>query len=949
VRRTHDAGLGAATDSQRTHTRRAFLKRGAAAGVGLSSLNWIPLSPAAAASAGQSLTLGAPNPLVDMPSAVFGGELQYFRMSASSVPARLQLCEQAAFSLIQTYVPWNVHEFIPGQLDFEGKTSPVLPDDHLDEYQDQTPEEELQSGGANGRAGIACNTDLVGFLTECKELGLAVILRPGPFISDEWRNGGLPDWFLDEASPDMYEYGPDGTPLTPGAPNGSYPAANVTGGQTLFYFPSPSYASDYYMSAARQWLVAFAQFAQPWLVTNGGPVVAIQVDDESCFYYRFGPFEVDYNPAMLARYTAETGADAPRAFPGTGGQVGALKPAFDWQAFKGRQVGQFLATLRDDLRESGIDVPINHEMELILAPPADMADDARAVLLNPELYPGGSGPEVMPLIELTAQAARSAQRNHLNVWSAEQDTDVMLSYLLLGEGIIGGIPFDYTDGVADSDVDDRRRLGGALKTAGGLLTHAKRAADVAVVWDNSLTRAPFNSTQYGFRTDVRRTIEQHLPALATLLLRAGLGFDLLDVEAAQPNDFDPAVYPTIFLPATDIIPRAIQLSLVAYVRRGGRLVCCPAPPALDEHLDPCTTLEDACYPERPQTLYPDDAQQIQVLGRPVTAWRGVQTYALSRKATPIATRNGQPCGYSRRLGRGTAVLLGTWLAADSAPGRAGAILESQQISSGSSNASIRAAARALASKRLGAEAAALVTDAPLQGGQPQELIVYDYGNERRGGDVISGGVLAYWDGENVVGMVEVNTTEGGQGASQFPYHPIESSHITAIKALAATTPQVTVSDSRVQARLLSAPSAGTATVMAANRWDTDANAVISVEVDGHRIRLPHTGSLKLPAGTAVLLPIGYELGQGVKIAGATAQLTGAALNAHDVTLELWSPAGGEVTVELPATPTSVAIDGKPIGTGRRADGTVRVRIPAGDHELALAWRQPGRRRRRPGH
>ena len=545
MRRKHDAGLAVPADARGALTRRTFLKRGAAAGAGLSALNWIPLA-AAAVSTGRALTLGPPNPLVALPSAVFGGELQYFRMSAANVPARLQLCQQAAFTVIQTYVPWNVHEFIPGQLDFEGKTQPVLPDDHLDEYQDQTPDEELQSGGAGGRAGILCNTDLAGFLTRCKQLGLAVILRPGPFISDEWRNGGLPDWFLDEAPPDMYEYGPDGTPLTPGVPSGSYPVANVTGGQTLFYFPSPSYASDYYMAAARQWLVAFAEFAQPWLVTNGGPVVAIQVDDESCFYYRFGPFEVDYNPAMLARYTDETGADAPRAWPSASGQVAALKPAFGWQAFKGRVVGQFLAALRDDLRQSGIDVPINHEMELILAPPADMTDDARAVLLNPELYPGGSGPEVMPLIELTAQAARAAQRNRLNVWSAEQDTDVLLSYLLIGEGIIGGIPFDYTDGVADSDVTDRRRLGSALKTAGGLLTHARRTADVAIVWDNSLTRAPFDSAQWGFRTDVRRTIEQHVPALATLLLRAGLAFDFLDVEAARPEDFDPSVYPTIF-------------------------------------------------------------------------------------------------------------------------------------------------------------------------------------------------------------------------------------------------------------------------------------------------------------------------------------------------------------------------------------------------------------------
>jgi hypothetical protein len=894
------------------------------AGAGLSALRWVP-TPAAAVAAPQAITLGPANPLVALPSAVFGGELQYFRMSAADVPTRLALCQEAAFSVIQTYVPWNVHEFIPGQLDFEGRTQPVLPDDHLDEYTDQTPDEELQSGGVNGRAGILCNTDLAGFLTQCKQRGLAVILRPGPFISDEWRNGGLPDWFLDEAPPDMYEYGPDGTPLTPAAPNGSYPVANVTGGQTLFYFPSPSYASDHYLAAARGWLQAFAAFVQPWLVTHGGPVIAVQVDDESCFYYRFGPFEVDYNPAMLARYRAIAGADAPRAWPSPSGRVSELQPAFGWQAFKGRQVGQFLSVLRDDLRAAGVAVPITHEMELILAPPADFADDASATLVNPELYPGGSGPEVMPLIELTAQAARAAQRNRLNMWSAEQDTDVLLSYLLIGEGIIGGIPFDYTDGVANGDVTDRRRLGNALRTAGGVLTHARRKADMAIVWDNTLTRAPFDSQKWGFRTDVRRTIEQHLPALATLLLRAGFGFDLLDVEATRPEDFDPSTYPTIFLAATDILPRAIQQSLIAYVRRGGRLVCMPAPPTLDEQLEPCTALADACYPERPLTLHSEDSQQIQLLGHAVTVWRGVQTYSLLHASTPIATRDGVTCGYSRRVGRGRAVLLGTWLAADCVTGRAGSILEEQQLPSGASNAVITAAAQAMASKRLGARAASLVPDS-LPGGSPQQLLIYEYGNERRGGDIISGGALAYWDGQNVVGMVEVNTTESGRAASQIPYHPIEPAHIAAVQALAATAPHVAVSDSRVQARLLAAPVPGAATVMAANRSDADSQVVLRVALDDRRLRLPSRGSLSLPAGTAVLMPIGYELGHGVTLAHATVQLTGAEVGARSVSLHVWTPAGGEVVVRLP----------------RR---TVRLEVPAGDHTLTLARTKPLRRRR----
>src|SRR5207302_1374298 len=111
-------------------------------------------------------------------------------------------------------------------------------------------------------------------------------------------------------------------------------------------------------------------------------------------------------------------------------------------------------------------------------------------------------------------------------------------------------------------------------------------------------------------------------------------------------------------------------------------------------------------------------------------------------------------------------------------GRAGAILEQQQLPAGSSGAAVIAAARAIAVRRFGADAAALLPDV-LPGGAARELLVYDYGNERRGGEVISGGALAHWDGQNVVGLLEVNTTESGRAAAQIPYHPIQPAHVAA--------------------------------------------------------------------------------------------------------------------------------------------------------------------------
>ncbi len=54
------------------------------------------------------------------------------------------------------YVAWNLHEPIPGHYDFSG----IL--------------------------------DIVEYVKTAQELGLHVIVRPGPYICAEWEMGGLP-------------------------------------------------------------------------------------------------------------------------------------------------------------------------------------------------------------------------------------------------------------------------------------------------------------------------------------------------------------------------------------------------------------------------------------------------------------------------------------------------------------------------------------------------------------------------------------------------------------------------------------------------------------------------------------------------------------------------------------------------------------------------------------
>jgi beta-galactosidase len=867
--------------------------------------------------------------------AVMGAELQYFRMSPSAIPARLALCQQAHYDIIQTYVPWNVHEFTQGRLDWTGQTAPLLLDDHLDEYQLEDPVSELQAGGLQGRFGLAANTNLTQYLEQCQAGGFKMVLRPGPFISDEWANGGLPYWLLLEGDPNMFVYGPDGTSITPGFPF-SPPLSTLTGGSTLYYFSSPSYASDEYMNATKAWLRAFSQFLLDgkWLATQGGPVAAVQVDDESCFFYRFGPFEVDYNPAMLARWDRYSdGQPAPRAWPPYEAGIESLRPIFQWQKFKAGQVATYLGTLAADLVAAGVDVPINHELEQHMLPPTDLADVAKVVILNGEYYDSGA-PWNIPINEINAQSVRAASRQQQPTYATEMNTgDAVLYALLVGEGVLGGLQFTYTEGVSDGDLPVLQTVGQTFKTAGPMLGQASRRADVAIVWDQTLCRAPFGADRWGFTRDVRRVIERHVPALCTLLIRAGFAFDLLDVEAARAEDL--ARYPTIFMAAADICPSGFQSMLVDYVNAGGRLVTWPSPPTLDENLNPCTTLFDELYPEPVVGHDASDAVSITVGTTATTGWLGVDTYGLSQTSTSIATFGGAPCGYRRRVGRGTALLLGTWLAADSVPGREGTIIVSGAISPGAAAPVVLAQ---LAASKVSQAAAGLVPDV-LPGGEPQQALLFGYTNERRGGETICSGCVAYWDGENAVGVVQENTDINEPPLEVPPYHPLLPSHIDAVHELAGTLPQVLVNDTHLQARVLDGPGGG-ATVVLLNRWPDSIEAQAATRVGGVQVNLPRRGTFVMPGGTPLLLPVGYPLGAGRTLLQATAQLLEVSSSAGSLALTMLAPGGGEVVLELEAVPASVNVAGQAVAPTVLQSGggsaVISVDLPAGTSTVACA-------------
>lgn len=308
-------------------------------------------------------------------------------------------------------------------------------------------------------------------------------------------------------------------------------------------------------------------------------------------------------------------------------------------------------------------------------------------------------------------------------------------------------------------------------------------------------------------------------------------------------------------------------------------MCWPSPPDRDEWLQPCRLLADEIGAPTSTT---DSADQVmtEILGvGDVPVWRGVHHFRLRRGDTAIATADGHPCGYRRRVGRGLAMVLGGWLAADSVMGRSGEVFDSEAIPD-------------VAGKAFGAlapEVLRVLGDETLPDGAAEQGIVYAYTNQRRGGEVVSGGVLAYFDGERPVGLVELNTTTEAYGAKRFPYHPVLPVHSAALRKLIGRPPRVRVDHPHVQARILDGPGPeGPATVVLVNRWPEPAALNLRTRAGGHQVRM----SLRLPGRTGLACPVDWPLPNGWTLRHATASLTGVESRKGGLRLRFHAPAGG---------------------------------------------------------
>lgn len=238
----------------------------------------VAIACTAAASTPHTFVLGKDEFLLDgKPFVIRSGEMHPARIPFQYWRHRIQMAKAMGLNTIAIYVFWNYHEQSEGVFDFKSE-----------------------------------NRDLAKFFALCKEEGLWVLLRPGPYCCGEWDFGGIPPYLL------------------------RYPDIKVR------------CSDSRYVAAASRYLSRLAKVVEPFQITRGGPILMVQIENE------YGSYGNDRSYiAWLHDFWRQHGIDVPMytadgptdfmleagSYPGCAVGLDSGSSEADWQIAKKMRPG----------------------------------------------------------------------------------------------------------------------------------------------------------------------------------------------------------------------------------------------------------------------------------------------------------------------------------------------------------------------------------------------------------------------------------------------------------------------------------------------------------------------------------------------------------------------------------------------------------------------------------
>ncbi len=611
------------------------------------------------------------------------GEIHYFRIKRELWDKHLEAAKEAGLTTVSTYVPWAWHEPEESVFDFDGSRCP--------------------------------ERDLEGWLQRCQALGLTCIVKPGPFILAEFRGAGLPDWFLEQYRDKVRMRNPAGGIIQSDGVSLFNP--KFLEKVTLWYDQVMPFISERELSAGGP--VIMMQICNEigvfsWLTHEADYGNAVKDRFISYVSDKFASIKevnslwgTDYKD--FAQVELPPGSKIPYASKGDRGRD------YEWHCFWRTCYGDYLRMLTRMAREQGVHVPLYHnlpgwiygngyEFPVNITMYEDLFDQKSEIIFGvdhiPEFvsYRNMHDDRIINDITFAMQGNKPLFAAELQCGSREYHVvpnprEMELFYKasiangLTGwnyymfsqgrnparKGYSGGTFYWFNPLTAEGDRTRAypliKRMSKLIKTSESLIVEAKRKAEVCVLFYPSYyateLERPFNEAgELQFAASAIRR-PAYFDGLLKVLQVLNIDYDMVDLKKASPDTL--LKYKQVWVFSTDEMNARDQQTIVDYTKAGGNSVLFPYLPDREMSQQSCTIIRDALSisPSGRETidsplidLY--DLKDIKCANPQI-----IYSEESLKGAEVIArTLKGSACGFTKTLGKGSMVHLGTWMGFD---------------------------------------------------------------------------------------------------------------------------------------------------------------------------------------------------------------------------------------------------------------------------------------------
>lgn len=620
------------------------------------------------------------------------GEFPYYRLAPDKWAHRLDVVKKIGVNIVTFNVPWNFHENEDNTFDFFGVTDPKK---NLARFLDLIYERNMF---AIPKIGPFCGGEIRhgGISTKAVEEDLSCLMknREGEFVY--YPDGNRPSlikrkplpsylhpnylkhvkrWYQELSRSILKKYSTDPKTIIAVQVENEIPYSNVILANPF------SWGYDY-----------FALYYNEWIQK---------------MYHTIEEYN-EFHDTLLSSFDA---VKPPKKLELRSKKNWLIYQ--DWIRAKEDYIADVLDTYAKILKDEGVDVVLYHNLLMMEDfAPTNYYDMSKSIWLGANFWSGDVKNERLELFDdqddyvtvaLRCKLLKGTQVNLPMIaaetnwgWAGQKysnfltrltiayeldgtnfytllDTNNAVGYTTEREPYPGNSPIDF-EGRIRKKARKISRLVSFLDVVGERLSNARARADICIGYyhrynDHALFVDPLvgeeKKTNWNAIKSTFKDVANANWAAKSLLksiITCDMEFDVIDIRHCEYVLLEK--YKAMIVPSFDYMDKKTQENLVRYVKNGGLLICTPRVPYLDLNMKDCTILRDEIFPA-PANFEAYKQETFDVswdrYGIVKSVWWSDSFNLNHVEDAKVLARlpNGEVCAYMRKIGKGSAIMVGT--------------------------------------------------------------------------------------------------------------------------------------------------------------------------------------------------------------------------------------------------------------------------------------------------